>query len=80
MKRCKWTIAAHVDGTYELGDNCGVEPGWQPLASLGDLAVWLWPGNLQALIDHARYRIRLFPLSSDECQLYFQVENCPAIR
>ena len=56
-------------------------PDGKTLASASfDYTIRLWPGTIDALLDQVRDRIRLFSLSTEDCQRYFGSESCPPIR
>ena len=56
-------------------------PDGKTLASVSDDGtVRLWAGTADELVDQVRARIRLFTLSSEECQRYFESDSCPAVR
>jgi WD40 repeat protein len=55
-------------------------PDGKTLASASiDHTIRLWPGTVDALLDQARDRIRLFTLPNDDCQRYFGMANCPPV-
>ena len=55
-------------------------PDGKTLASAStDRTIRLWPGNADVLLDQVRHAIRLFSLSREECQRYFQSDSCPPV-
>jgi len=56
-------------------------PDGKTLASASaDDTIRLWPGSVDALLDQARERIRLFTLPKADCERYFGTATCPPVR
>jgi len=81
-----WDAAKGKDLRTLIGHEGSVSRvAWSPdgktLASAGyDGTIRLWPGTVGGLLDQARHAIRLYSLSEQDCQRYFNSKSCPPIR